>query len=186
MRELYIDDYIIVLGTDKNTYYDEYEKILNLNCNDLYEGLPEKILKTFKFCVEDSRLKEYTHFIKLDDDCKVRENIPKNILKNLNYGGIIETKKGDKTWHIGKCTNESYYSTNFYKGSFVPWCRGGNGYILSRYAINLIKNDENYYREIYEDLYIAKLLYKYKIFPKNLNKIITIFISNDNHIKKYK
>ena len=33
-------------------------KILNLKCNDLYEGLPEKIIKTFKYCVEDLRLKE--------------------------------------------------------------------------------------------------------------------------------
>ena len=155
-------NYIVVKGGDISNNYDIDSKILSINCNDKYEGLPEKVLKTYKYIVENKIFDQYTHFIKLDDDMIIKNTIFYDIIKNVNYAGIIQNCIGDRTWHIGKCSKNSYWNTNEYKGPYTPWCLGGHGYILSRNSINLIKNDINYKNIIYEDLYIAILLKKKK------------------------
>ena len=55
-------NYIIVQGgCDRNTY-DINSKILSLNCNDKYEGLPEKIVKTYKYIIESDIFDQYTPY----------------------------------------------------------------------------------------------------------------------------
>ena len=45
MNSLNNSNYIIVQGGDVSDNYDIDSKILSINCNDKYEGLPEKVLK---------------------------------------------------------------------------------------------------------------------------------------------
>ena len=54
---------IIVCGSN-NTYYNHKTRILYIKCNDYYEGLPEKIIKTLKFLSESPYFSNYTHFVK--------------------------------------------------------------------------------------------------------------------------
>jgi hypothetical protein len=68
-----------------------------------------------------------------------------------------------------------------YRGCYVPWCTGGHGYVLSKKSLKILKNNKNYNNEIYEDLYIAKVLRRNKIFPKQLRNIKTFFISPDHY-----
>ena len=173
-------NYIIVQGgCDRNTY-DINSKILSLNCNDKYEGLPEKILKTYKYIIESDIFDQYTHIIKLDDDIIIRKSIDYNDIKDINYGGITQYNEGNRNWHRGKCSNTSRFNCNKYSGIFVPWCKGGYGYVISRISINLIKNDSTYKDVIYEDLYIAILLKEKNIHPKNIDDWKLFFISPDH------
>ena len=62
----------------------------------------------------------------------------------------------------------------------MPWCLGGYGYIISKCAIDLIQNDTKYFEHIYEDLYIAIILFEKNIKPVNIN-IKEFVISPDHH-----
>ena len=178
------NNYIIVKG-DKNEFnkYDPYKKILTINCNDKYEGLPEKIFKTFKFLVNAPGFKEYTHFFKLDDDMILKKYINPNHLKHINYAGNVQYIEGRRDWHIGKCSKDSKWNTQIYNGKFVPWCKGGYGYIISRSAINLIKYDDKYCEHIYEDVYIGILLNNKNIYPTFISpKVLKQFTYSPDHI----
>ena len=173
-------NYIVVKGGDISNNYDIDSKILSINCNDKYEGLPEKVLKTYKYIVESNMFNQYSHFIKLDDDMIIKKLIDYNDIKEINYGGVIHNSEGNRRWHIGRCSSTSYFNKNIYLGIYVPWCKGGYGYIISRSAINLIKNDPTYKDVIYEDLYIAILLKEKDTHPDNINNWHSFCISPDH------
>ena len=174
------NDFIIVQGGFNINTYDKEKKILNIQCNDKYEGLPEKVFKTYKYLIDSQDFNQYTHFFKLDEDMIINNLINKNIYNDINYGGIIQSSEGNREWHIGKCSKTHYYNTNSYKGIYVPWCLGGYGYIISRNSIELIKNNTKYFEHIYEDLYIAITLIEKNIRPVNIN-IKNFVISPEHH-----
>lgn len=177
MNSLNNSNYILVKGGEISNNYDIDTKTLSINCNDKYEGLPEKVLKTYKYFVESDMFDQYSHFIKLDDDMIIKNNINYNLIKNIDYGGRVNNRTGNRKWHIGKCSNTSWFNSNIYTGIYVPWCLGGYGYIISRNAIMLIKNDKTYKDVIYEDLYIAILLKYNNIYPNNIENWKSFFMS---------
>ena len=164
ISEMMDSDFIIVQGGFIKNEYDEEKRILNLNCNDGYAGLPEKVMKTFHFLISDDRFNKYTHFCKLDDDMKVTkrfENIECDYLGNVHY------VDGSRNWHMGRCGN--FWDKVPYMGEFTPWCMGGFGYVVSRNALEKALPNFNYLDHIYEDLYIGILLKSVGIEPKMIN-----------------
>jgi hypothetical protein len=178
MKKINYDNFIIVTGSNKN-YYNSKTHILNIDCNDMYEGLPEKVIKSFKFISESKPFNKYTHFCKLDDDMVINNLV--NIDKVSDYCGYVEeTYVEDRKWHIGKCSINSKFNNTEYKGIFVPWCLGGLGYILSKKSLNRVATATNYKDEIYEDLYIAKILNNNNIFPQNIDAVTQCLFSPDH------
>lgn len=164
IREMMNDDFVIVQGGFIKDEYDEEKKIINLNCNDGYAGLPEKVMKTFHYLISDNRFSEYTHFCKLDDDMSVIkrfENIQDDYLGSVHYGD------GNRQWHVGRCGN--FWDKIPYLGQFRPWCMGGFGYIVSRKALQKILPNFNYLDHIYEDVYIGLLMNNSGFCPKPIN-----------------
>jgi hypothetical protein len=164
IKQMMVSDFVVVQGGFVKDHYDEENKIINLNCNDSYIGLPEKVMKTFHFLISDDRFKEYTHFCKLDDDMKVIqrfENIDGDYLGNVHYGD------GNRQWHIGRAGN--FWDRIPYIGDFKPWCMGGFGYIVSRFALEQITPDFKYLDHIYEDVYIGLLMFAVGIKPTNID-----------------
>jgi len=158
------NDFIVVQGGFIKDEYDEDKKILKLNCNDSYIGLPEKVMKTFHYLISDDRFSKYTHFCKLDDDMIVTkrfENLTDDYLGNVSY------QEGSRNWHIGRCGN--FWDKVPYLGKFVPWCMGGFGYIVSKQALQKVLPNFNYSDHIYEDLYMAIILNSSGVFPKMIN-----------------
>jgi hypothetical protein len=159
-----VTDFVVVQGGCIKDSFDEENRIINLNCNDSYIGLPEKIMKTFHFLVSNESFKEYTHFCKLDDDMKVIqrfENIEGDYLGNVHYGD------GNRQWHIGRSGN--FWDRIPYIGDFKPWCMGGFGYIVSRFALEKITPNFKYLDHIYEDVYIGLLMFAADIKPENID-----------------
>lgn len=168
-------DFVVIQGGFIKDEYDEEKKILNLNCNDSYIGLPEKVMKTFHFLISDERFKNYTHFCKLDDDMKVIQKLPEladDYLGNVHYG------EGSRQWHMGRCGN--FWDKVPYLGEFVPWCMGGFGYVVSRNALEKIVPNFNYLDHIYEDVYIGLILKKVGVEPTNLIDIKNYLLSPDH------
>lgn len=157
-------DFVVVQGGFIKDSYDEEKKIINLNCNDSYIGLPEKVMKTFHYLLSDERFKDYTHFCKLDDDMSVVKRF--ETLKD-DYIGNVHYNEGSRQWHMGRCGN--FWDRVPYLGEFTPWCMGGFGYVVSRSALEKITPNYNYIDHIYEDLYLGLMLKKVGIKPTMYN-----------------
>lgn len=158
------EDFVVVQGGFSKDSYDFDKKIINLNCNDSYIGLPEKVMKTFHFLLSNKEFDKYTHFCKLDDDMLVIKkfnNLTDDYIGNVHYG------EGSRQWHMGRCGN--FWDKIPYLGEFTPWCMGGFGYVVSRNALEKIVPNFNYIDHIYEDLYLALLLKDIGVFPKMVN-----------------
>jgi hypothetical protein len=182
-----IDNMVIICGDKLDTDYKLDGKILYLNCNDYYEGLPEKMICAFDAILRIDKFKNITHVLKSDDHDNLftKENI-KDISFNsqiakLDYvGQRINYSKNISntsiTWHFKKCSEDSYWSNRQYRGEYTDWLDGGESYILSRNALEKInseyssKDKDNVSRvHIYEDLMVALILKKFNIYPIKLN-----------------
>lgn len=157
-------DFVIVQGGAIRDTYDTERKVLSLNCNDKYVGLPEKVMKAFHFLSTDENFSQYTHFVKLDDDMQVIRRF--NELDS-DYVGNVHYVDGNRQWHIGRCGN--FWDRIPYIGEFKPWCMGGFGYVVSRKALESICPDHDYLDHVYEDVYVGLLMNKAGIVPKNIN-----------------
>lgn len=157
-------DFIVVQGGCAKDSYDDEKRVLSLNCNDGYVGLPEKVMKTFHYLMSDERFSEYTHFVKLDDDMIVTKRFENNI---GDYFGMVHYTDGNRQWHVGRTA--TFWDKIPYLGEFKPWCLGGFGYVVSRLALLKILPNHDYLNHIYEDVYIGILMNKIGINPINMN-----------------
>ena len=181
------NDYVIIVGGyDKNTYIKN-KNLIQLTCNDSYEGLSDKICRTFHFLINFEDFAHYEYFCKLDEDMVFKSPIASNILSiakksEKHYLGLVNHKEGSRQWHYNKCSSNSPLNNKPYEGDFVPWCLGGYGYILSRHASSIIANQSVIdSAEIYEDLYIAKLLKRENILPINFTGLRSFIISPEHN-----
>lgn len=164
IKNMMVDDFIVVQGGFIRDNYNEDSKVLELNCNDKYVGLPEKVMKTFHYLISDSRFDKYTHFVKLDDDMNVVkkfENIEGDYLGNVHYGD------GSRQWHMGR--TGTFWDKVPYLGEFRPWCMGGFGYVVSRSVVEKIVPNYEYLEHIYEDVYIGLLINRIGVSPIKIN-----------------
>jgi hypothetical protein len=157
-------DFIIVNGGFIKDEYSDNKKILNLNCNDKYVGLPEKVMKAFHYIIANDKFKEYTHFVKLDDDMIVKNKF--NVLDG-DYIGNVHYVNGNRRWHMGR--TGTFWDQVPYLGEFKPWCMGGFGYIVSRRSMEKIVPNYDYVNHIYEDVYIGILMNSIGVEPKKIN-----------------
>jgi hypothetical protein len=161
---MYNSDFIVVQGGSVDDSYDEEKKILTLNCNDGYVGLPEKVMKTFHFLISNKNFKDYTHFVKLDDDMVVLKKFQS---VEGDYLGNVHYLDGNRHWHVGR--TGTFWDKIPYLGEFKPWCMGGFGYLVSRKVLEKIVPNFDYLDHIYEDVYIGILMNKIGVIPKNIN-----------------
>jgi hypothetical protein len=170
---------------DKSTIYDKNSKILYLNCNDCYEGLPEKIILMIEKILTLPEFKNVTHILKIDDhdtyftDENIKNLHNLNELHFYNYIGQKLIHRPRNTWsdyHFGKIYKNSHWYNKKGNISNATWLDGGCSYILSRKAmkvINKIYNSSNIniirMKEIYEDVMIGRLLKSRNIHPHEIN-----------------
>lgn len=164
IKNMMIDDFVVVMGGFISDSYDEEEKVLRLNCNDKYVGLPEKIMKTFHYLISDDRFSQYTHFVKLDDDMQLNKRFDSI---EGDYLGEVHYTDGNRQWHMGR--TGTFWDKVPYLGEFKPWCMGGFGYIVSRSALNKIVPNYDYLNHIYEDVYVGLLMNSIGASPKKIN-----------------
>ena len=96
------------------------------------------------------------------------------------YCGKVNNTTGNRKWHINRCSKDSLFNITEYSGPYVPWCLGGCGYIISRNSLKILSTDTNYHNEIYEDLYVAKILYDKQINPTNVSDLSRYIYSKDH------
>lgn len=171
------NDLIIITGTNNNNkWYDKNNKVLYLNCNDYYDGLPEKIILMIEEVLRNPEFSHITHILKIDDhDTYFDDNIIKNIynyneLLTYDYIGQKLNCWSDNilgNYHFGKVPSNSYWNNRLNDISNVIYFDGGCSYILNRKAMQLINNvyhssNINQLRknEIYEDVMIGRILMK--------------------------
>jgi len=175
-----VPDLYIVCGGFEETRLNG--NIIELKCNDFYEGLPEKVILAYEFIYKNI---PFTHILKVDDHdtdftSKQILNIEsklKIILNTRDYiGQKLNSNPPDRKYHFNKTSNDSHWKTQEYSGEYKPWLGGGETYILSKKAIHCILSEHNEStldilrkNEIYEDLMIGKILFANGIYPSQVN-----------------
>ena len=174
-------NFLILCGGYKFGDYYFDKNILHLNCNDFYEGLPEKVIGGFLVIEKENRFKDISHVIKMDSNNSIPENNIQNILLKIKslqkydyFGQKLTTYKGiaNRKYHFGKVRKSSKWHNKEYKGDYCDWLHGGYSYCLSRKSMKIIENEYNLtnYKScsdkyIFEDIMIALILKKNQIFP---------------------
>jgi len=109
------------------------------------------------------------------------------IIQNHSFcGQKIHRGKGSGRWHFKYKHNPAeYWNLREYKGEWTQRCDGGCGYILKRdiiHKINKIYHSNNLdilrNQEVYEDVMIGKLCYKFNCLPKKIPKDYCINIGD--------
>jgi len=168
---------IIISGTNnrsKPVYYDKENKFLWLNCNDYYDGLPEKIIIMIDEILKNPEFSHITHILKIDDHDTFFTN--EHIENLYNYPELkIYDYLGQKKncwsgqvkcdYHFGKVPTWSYWHNRTTNISDITYFDGGCSYILNRKAMQLINAkynssniDQLRVEEIYEDVMIGRIL----------------------------
>ena len=176
-----IDDLIIVCADENlDQLYKLDNKILYLKCNDSYGGLCEKIIYMINTILELEIFKTVTNVLKVDDDnCFSKKTIInlykcQSTLHKYNYiGQQINTQINPK-WHFNRLDKQNFWYNKPLYVPPIPYCDGGESYILSRYSLKKIQeyynfNDlEKIRREnIWEDYMISSILLNYNIKPRH-------------------
>jgi len=169
------DNFIVVCGGNIIDEYDKDLRLLKLNCDDSYIGLPEKVIKTYHFLLSNSEFSKYTHFIKLDDDMVVNKF---NDNFNYDYFGLVMNGQGNRRWHMNKTTN-TFWDYIPYLGEFKPFCLGGYGYGVSKFFLKKVLPAHGYTSHIYEDVYIGILASEANILPTHIN--VQTYWSSPDH-----
>ena len=174
---------LIFCGGSERTEFDQSSNVLYLNCNDFYEGLPEKMILMIEQVLSLETFKDVTHVLKIDDhdinyiadsSCIDRLNDLDELWQHDYIGSQLRHVPGSGYGgcHFGKVTPGSYWDSRLYTGPFTTWADGGSTYILSRTALEIISSNYsskniNLIRttEIYEDVMVANILAKYEIRP---------------------
>ena len=188
-----INNLIIICGKKMDVDYSLENRILYLNCNDGYEGLPEKMIYAINAILKIPKFQTYTHIMKVDDhDNKFNNSLNEKLKNETNinlkdpFSSYIYDYLGQRlhsyilrNWHINKCDPSSPWNTQPYMGPSTNYLDGGSSYILTRRAMEYIileynfNNIETLQKEhIWEDLMIALTLKKYNIFPKQIPPLV--------------
>lgn len=170
MKKIDYDHYkIFYCGENKNI---DDKKIIHLECDDNYEGLPNKIHHIAKYILSSDLCNYYSHIYKIDATNKPKKII--ELLSEQNYYGYLLSRTDlpeyRRTYHFNRCSEESGWNQKRYDGEFVPYCAGGYGYVLSLLALKCIsENPNDPDKDIYEDLYVAQALLKCGIKPYHID-----------------
>lgn len=151
--------YIIVEGDSDTLFFDSDNNVLHINIEDIYENLPQKIIKAYEWIYKLSN--NITHIYKVDDDfCdKILNFVPANFSEYNYYGNFI-VESLINTWHQGKCDSKILNNTIYSKDFIGPYAGGGFGYILSKKTLKiLINNKDEIINSLYEDKAIGDVLY---------------------------
>ena len=183
------NDLVIISGINNRDiskrYYDKNNKILWLNCNDYYDGLPEKIVLMIDEVLHNSEFNHITHILKIDDhdteftDKNIKNLYKFNVIKKYDYLGQKQNcwnNNKNCSYHFGKVPEWSYWYNRTADVSDIVYFDGGCSYILSRKAMEIINKkynesniDELRIDEIYEDVMIGRILKNHNILSKELN-----------------
>ena len=174
---------VVVVGDPfLHTEFVKHGYALQVRARDDYENLLHKVLLFFHV----AHLLDFDYAVKVDDDTFVyAPQLTKQVRwKSLDYGCVQPSssvsnmrKYYSRTWHHGKCENK-FYNTYRYELDFDSrFCLGAPGYVLSRRATSLLSkfysanfSDNCRAYEIYEDVFLGKLLRRYKIYPQRLRR----------------
>jgi hypothetical protein len=168
---------LILCGGAEETHLDG--SILYLKCNDAYDGLPEKMMAAFEFIHSTAAFDSFTHVLKADDHdteftanqiIDIQEKYTSVFLNHDYVGQQMWPRCGAPTWHFNKVPITSKWHNKAYTGPSVPFLAGGQTYVLSRKALDLlVKHKEVHHDHIMEDVMISLILNSYGIYPYQLD-----------------
>lgn len=190
------DNIIIFCGGETEGIFRYENRVLYLNCNDFYEGLPEKVICMINAILNMNIFNQYTHLVKIDDHDALLDynqviNLCQMYVNGNDYCGFLISginKEGtyfkpgtfyvNRRYHFNKCSNDSVWNSKEYSGIYAPYAWGGL-WIVSRKSLVCINSvysfkdkgevSENH---IYEDLMVGIILNRFGIMPKYIPKMI--------------
>lgn len=132
--------YLFVVGGDRTRLEGN---VLQLDCSDDYEGLPEKILSAVEWVQQNT---DHAFMFKIDDDCflNVDEFFFGHSWRSADYyGRCINRPVGsmDRMWHMPKSSTIRAKLELDKSPEPSVYADGGSGYSLSRRAMEVILDE---------------------------------------------
>lgn len=187
MSNLKLNNFLIFYGKNDSRKTDDIDtcfgipihqnnRIVHLDCDDSYCGLPEKMHYVYKYLSD----KKFEYVVKLDRTVIIKKPL-ESLGSDTIYAGHILTFQNTK-FHYGRCSKDSqWYKKPFY-GKIIKYCMGGT-YILSNRCVQIMANDNFYDRHVYEDYYTGYTLKKNSIFPQTFP--LSTYFFDPNHPQFY-
>ena len=139
--------------------------VINLDCNDSYECLPEKLWNSLKYI--QTKYPNTIGIFKTDDD--IRFNIPELLRaiqnrKETNYWGLIIDELKEPRYPHERQLDKHTEKRNCLINRSI-YCFGW-GYWISQKSINLLlSHKDTFETSCVEDITVGEILNKYDIFP---------------------
>ena len=181
----FITYYFIGIKDLKTEYQiDEKNKIVYLKIPDNYESLSLKTLKAINFIN-----KEYKDSIKgvfkTDDDIDLNLHLLyKSLEENSEekyFGNKTTNIEPQSSYHYGKCENPTFNNLPLSVPKNTDYCSGG-GYFLHHSVLeDILKNDEPFYKIIFEDIAMGKCMKDLGYYPKHFDLKEFCKWESDNH-----
>lgn len=142
---------------------------LYLDCDDSYEKLPQKVIRFLKYANKNLN---FDYLLKCDDDSYVSqgvEDIPNKYPGDFITGRLLpHSETGYRRWLTSKDLMWHPSYERFLDGLKAFPC-GGEGYFLSRRAVQLAINAEEENKDVFlpasEDIVVTQLLARKGISP---------------------
>lgn len=166
MKRLNYNHYKIFYGGENLNLTDNCA--LHVNCDDSYCGLPNKVHTIYNYLYSNGLLEQFSHICKIDCTTELKLLIP---TLEFDYYGLISSVQDPpeyrKRYHFGRCKDHEW-NKKLYVGKWVPYCPGGYTYILSKKSVEIIAKNPDV-DDVYEDLYVGKVLNDNNIYPTYFN-----------------
>jgi hypothetical protein len=143
-----IEWFFYVGNTDSDTNLTE-PNVVNLNCRDDYDALPQKSRALFNYVHQNYT---FEWLFKCDDDTWV--HIPRLLSLDKSQSHYI----GD---------NHGYRCRKWYNNGLPDYGHGGSGYLLSPHATYIVSQTIHPMTTGCEDLVVGKILYEHGIHLKD-------------------
>lgn len=163
-------EYKYFVGKNNDVNYLENENVILLDCDDNYESLPIKVKKMLEWILKNRPEVEY--IFKTDDDIvfdfnKLKEQFINIKKEKKDYcGHVVNLSKSQSYYHLNKCEDESLNKPIDMMST--TYCSGG-GYFLSKKSTEIVINQIDKYKNIFEDYSVGRTLNENNIYPHEIN-----------------
>lgn len=166
--------YYFIGAVDLNSdfFVDDTNKIVYLKTQDNYESLSLKTYKAIQY-INLHYKNDIKGVFKTDDDIDINLDLLYKVLEENQdekyFGNKCTNLDSKSSYHIGKCEDPRFNNNLVDIPTDTDYCSGGGYYIHKSLVEDIVRNDEPFYKILFEDIAMGKCMKDLGQNPKDVN-----------------